>query len=531
MFKLFESLKAKALGSKSGHPLANAKEAEEVFAELRAGDALTALDEITHWLESVSHDEEMRPEQRFELIKRLDEVAQQHRIKVGRDYGNLSRQSRFQEGKLWSAKYDFWTRVAEAYGDLMLRIERKDKGADALKAQCGLIALRALRASTRRLKWLYVRYGPVPADIWGAIGRAYQFAEARKLTQTRMTLYPGIPGDTTPEEEFMRAMLLSASAPDALTPQEMDVCERVIAHFAGRFRVGNSAQADSSYWFDLEQQRQPLRLAAPPAQITPGLRFFATTAAHADVLTVLAKLEQSGQLPAGIDFGGAPEVAVVREVFKHLSLNWAPKPPVRKSARQPVQARMAVSHGFAHLVELMKAGSVDFALDVGVGDTETWVAENMSAGGFGATVLPVKGDWLKIGALVAVQPEMPSGGGGRWDLAIVRRLARDSAAGTAVSKSQASTGVQLLSRTAIAVSLTNAGGAWGDGRSTIDGIYFADPEQAGATVLALPANSYLPGEQVQTEIDGRMHILFPVAVIDQGEDYELISFRDMVQEG
>ena len=257
MFKLFESLKAKALGSKSGHPLANAKEAEEVFAELRAGDALTALDEITHWLESVSHDEEMRPEQRFELIKRLDEVAQQHRIKVGRDYGNLSRQSRFQEGKLWSAKYDFWTRVAEAYGDLMLRIERKDKGADALKAQCGLIALRALRASTRRLKWLYVRYGPVPADIWGAIGRAYQFAEARKLTQTRMTLYPGIPGDTTPEEEFMRAMLLSASAPDALTPPDMDVCERVIAHFAGRFRFARvRCQLDSHRPASRQRSRQ-----------------------------------------------------------------------------------------------------------------------------------------------------------------------------------------------------------------------------------------------------------------------------------
>ena len=308
------------------------------------------------------------------------------------------------------------------------------------------------------------------------------------------------------------------------------MCERLIAHFAGRFRVINSAQADSSYWFDLEQHRQPLRLAAPPAQITPGLRFFATTAAHTDVLTVLVKLDQTGQLPSGIDFGGTPDVGVVREVFKHLSLNWAPKPPVRKSARQPVQARMTVYHGFVHLVELMKASSVDFALDVDAGDTETWVVENMSAGGFGATVLPVKGDWLKIGALLAVQPDMPSGGG-RWDLAIVRRLARDSAAGAAVSKNQASTGVQILSRTAIAVSLTNAGGAWGDGRGIIDGIYYADPAQAGAAVLVLPANSYLPGEQVQTEIDGRVHILFPVAVTDQGDDYELVSFRDMVQDG
>ncbi len=530
MIKLFESLKLAALGNKNGHPLVNVKEAEAVFAELRAGDPQKVLEEITHWLESVTNDDEIRPERRFELIKRLDEVAQPHRIKVGRNYGSLSRQSRFQEGKLWSAKYDFWTRAAEAYVGLMLRIERKDKGTDALKAQMGLIALRALRASSRRLKWLYVRYGPVPADIWGAVSRAYQFADTRKLAQVRMPLYPGIPGESSPEEEFMRAMLLAASAPDALTPQEMDVCERVIAHFAGRFRVAKLAQPDSTYWFDLEQNKQPLRLAAPPAQVTPGLRFFSTAVAHADVLAVLVKLDQTGVMPSGVDFGGVTDVAVVREVFKHLSLNWAPKPPLRKSARQPVQARMTVSHGFAHVVELMKAGSVDFAFDVDARDTETWVVENMSAGGFGAAVTQVKGDWLKIGALMAVQPDMPSGGGGRWDLAIVRRLARDSAPAAGAAKNQASAGVQILSRTAIAVSLSNAGGAWSDGSSIIDGIYFPDPAQPGAALLALPANAYLPGERVQTTIDGHVHLLFPVAVTDQGDDYELVSFRDMVQE-
>lgn len=527
MIKLFETLKNTALGSRGGHPLSNPKEAEVVFTELRSGDAQKSLEEITHWLESVTHDEELRPERRFELIKRLDELAQPHRIKVGRDYGNLSRQSRFQEGKLWSAKHDFWTRVSEAYADLMARIERKEKGTDALKAHLGLISLRALRASTRRLKWLYVRYGPVPADIWGTVSRAYQFAEARKLTQVRATLYPGIPGESSPEEEFMRAMLLSASAPDALTPQEMDVCERVIAHFAGRFRVVNQPQSDSSYWFDLEQNRQPLRLAAPPAQVTPGLRFFGTAAAHAEVMVMLGKLEQSDELPSGVDFGGTPDVRVVREVFKHLALNWAPKPPVRKSERKRMQARMSIAHGFDRLLELMGSAGVDIALDFAVGENETWVVENVSSGGFGATVTQVKGDWLKIAALIAVQPDMPSGSNGRWDLAIVRRLSREDIAN---AKNQASTGVQILSRTAVVATLVNAGGAWGDGSATIQGIYWVDTAKPGTAMLALPAGAYLPGEQIQAIIDGRKHLLFPIGIADRGDDYNLVSFRDMVQD-
>lgn len=527
MIKLLETLKMTALRSQGTHPLANTKEAEEVFAELRAGDPVKSLEEITHWLESVTNEEDLKPERRFELIKRLDELAQPHRIKVGRDYASLSRQSRFQEAKLWGAKHDFWARVSEAYSDIMARIERKDKGTEALKQQLALIALRALRASTRRLKWLYVRYGPVPADIWGTISRAYLFAESRKLHQVRSVIYPGLPGESTPEDEFMRAMLLAASAPDALTPQEMDVCERLIAHYAGRFRLVSQPQPDSSYWFDLEQARQPLRLAAPPAQLTPGLRFFATATAHAEVSAMLARLEQSGELPPGMDLGGTPEPALVREVFKHLVLNWSPKPPVRKSERKRMQARMVVAHGYDQLLELLRQSAVDFGFDAPPVETESWVVENVSAGGFGATVTQVKGDWLKIGALMLVQPDLPGSTGGRWDLAIVRRLVRDGAG----SKAQASAGVQILSRGALCVSLVNTGGPWANGSKTMDGIYFADTANPGAAMLALPTGAYLPGEQIQTVIDGRKHLLFPTGIADQGDDYDLVSFRDMVQEG
>ena len=526
MIKLFDTLKGK-LAAQGDHPLANAREAEEVFAELRGGDALKSLEEVTHWLESITADEQLKPERRYDLIKRLDEVAQPHRIKVGRDYGNLSRQSRFQEGKLWSAKHDFWFRTGAAYADLIARIERKDKGTEGMKTQPGLIALRALRAASRRLKWLYVRYGPVPADIWTQLAHAYQFAESRKLHNLRSTVYPGIPGDSSPEDEFMRAMLLAASAPDALTPPEMDICERLIAHYAGRFRISAQPQPDSTYWLDLAQPKQPMRLAAPPAQLTPGLRFFATGAAHAEVQALLGKMEQNNQLPSGIDFGGTPEPRLVREVLKHLSLNWAPKPPVRKSERKRLQTRMSVAHGFEHLVGLTRASEVDFALDTAVTETETWVVENVSTGGFGATVPQVIGDWLKIGALLAVQPDAPPGPTGRWDIAIVRRLSRDS---DAASKTQASAGVQILSRTAVCAALVNAGGAWSGGRESIDGLFLADGGQPGMALLVLPQGVYLPGEQIRTVIAGVKHLLFPVAIVERGDDYDLISFRDMVQD-
>jgi hypothetical protein len=495
MLKLLDSLKLSALGgSRDDHPLANAKEAEAVFAELRGGDAAKSLDEITHWLDSVTTAEQLKPERRYDLIKRLDETGQPHRGKLSRDYGAMSRQSKFQEGKLWAANHDFWLRCGEAYDSLIRRIEAKEKGTDALKTQAAMIAVRALRAAGMRLKWLYVRYGPIPAEVWQSMARAYMFAENRRLQLGQLIVYPGLPGDGSPEGEFTRALVLAASAPDALSPAELDTAERLIAHCAGKFRVTPQPQPDSTYWFDLANPRQPLRLAAPPEQITPGLRFFGTTAGHADIQAMLVRIDQTGELPRGIDLGGVTDVRVVREVLKHLALNWAPKPPVRKSERRRIQARMMVAHGFTQLVSLMQGTGIDLLIDSAPAETETWVVENMSAGGFAATIAQVKGDWLKIGSLLAVQPDTAGSGRGPWDLAIVRRLARE---GEGAVKSQASAGVQVLARQAVTVDLRPQHGAWASGTSSVG---------------------------------GRRHLLFPIGITERGDDYDMIRFRDMVED-
>jgi hypothetical protein len=530
MLKLLDSLKSAALGgARDDHPLANPKEAEQVFADLRGEDAAKALDEISHWLDSVSTTETLRLERRFELIKRLDETGQPHRGKLARDYGTMSRQSKFQEGKLWAANHDFWLRCSEAYDSLIRRVEAKEKGSDALlKGNAAMIAVRALRAAGMRLKWLYVRYGPIPAEVWQSLARAYMFAESRRLQLGQIIIYPGLPGDASPEGEFTRALVLAASAPDALSPAELDTAERLIAHSAGKFRVAPQPQADSTYWFDLANPRQPLRLAAPPDQITPGLRFFGTTSGHADIQAMLTRIDQTGELPRGVDLGGVTDVRVVREVLKHLVLNWAPKPPVRKSERRRIQARMMVVHGFAPLVELMRGGG---AVDVLVGntppETETWVVENMSSGGFGALIPQVKGDWLKIGSLLAVQPDTNGGARGPWDLAIVRRLARE---GEGAAKNQASAGVQVLARQAMTVELRPQQGAWATGTYSVEGIYMLDSAEPGAALLAMPPGLYMPGEQLQATVAGRRHLLFPIGITERGDDYDMIRFRDMVQE-
>jgi len=166
-------------------------------------------------------------------------------------------------------------------------------------------------------------------------------------------------------------------------------------------------------------------------------------------------------------------------------------------------------------------------LDAVQPETETWVVENMSAGGFGAVIQQVKGDWLKIGSLLAVQPDS-AGARGPWDLAIVRRLSRD---GEGAAKNQASVGVQVLARQAITVALRPQQGAWSSGNPSVEGIYMADASEPGAALLAMPPGLYMPGEQLQASVAGRRHLLFPIGITERGDDYDMIRFRDMVEEG
>ena len=525
MLKLLDSLRLATIGPGADHPLASPREAAPIFAELRAGDPLKALEEITDWLQSIHAAEVLKPDRRYEIIRTLDDIAQPHRIKLAREYGTVSRHSRPHEARLWSLNHDFWSGAAEAYDGLITRFEQKEKGADALKKEAPMIAVRALRACGMRLKWLYVRYGPIPADIWVSLGHAYRFAEARGVQQTRIAPYPGIPGDTSPVEEFLRTLLLSASAPDALTPLELDVAERLIASLASKFRMTMQPNPDSTYWIDLANPRQPLRLAAPPSQLTPGLRFFATATGHVDVQGLLEKLEKTSELPRGVDLGSTSDPALVAEVLRHLVINWSPRPPVRRTERKRFQARVSVVHGFDAVVSVYRPTEFELDFDIGGAPaSETWVVENMSNGGFGATVPQVGGDWLKIGALLAVQPDA---GATHWDLAIVRRLSRDAEAMTP----QASAGVQVLSRQALIGTFTTNVGRWANGVPTVDAIVVPDCGEAGAVIIVLPHGLYLPGEQLLAMIADQRHLLFPIAVVERGEDYDLIKFRDMVQDG
>ena len=508
MLKIFGS-------SKPDHPMADIKEARKILEQIPGNDSIKAIDELFHWLESVRNVEGFKPEYRASLVQLIDDAAQVHARKLARDYLSAPRLSKFQEGRLWGALWEFWRQSALAFAGCIDLYATGAKGADALKPLMPLLTVRALRALAAQMKWQYVRYGPFDNSMWGLFAKIYALAESKKYAQTPVSPYPNGPVEATPEQEFLKAVMLAASSPDSLLPLEMEIAERLIAHFSASFKLVLDQQPDIAYWIDLATSRPPLRVARPP-QHAPTLRFFAAGKAEQDLERLIASVKATNALPSEINLGGTYDPEAVLGVLNHLALYWSPNPPARRSPRHNVKSRLKVTHGFDGVIEaLVPEKSLDFDDSV----IESWIVENVSAGGFGAAIPQIKGDWLRIGALVGLQPE----GGDNWLIGVIRRLSHESL-------QQGTVGVQTLARNGRIVQLRNEGG--GAGRDSAPGVLL-DASTSGAAPeveLLLRAGTLVTGQNLEYEQDGNMFLLLPAGVVESGDDYDRGRFRQMVRD-
>jgi hypothetical protein len=498
---------------KSEHPLADPKEAKRLLGALPAADPHQALTEINDWLDSVQRAEDFQLDDRFNLLMLLDDSGQTHAVKLMREYLSNPRMPKQQESKLWSVSHEFWKQLANAYLACLDACAEGAKGSDALKNILPLLGVRSLRALAGEIKWLQMRYGPIHGDLWFACGRTYRFLKSRRLLQKSVQFSQVTPGETTPANEFLKIMMFAASSPDSLVPLEIEIAERVIAYFLSRFRLTDVPEPDTTYWLDLDEADPPTRLAQPP-DLTDTLVFFSAGTAIQGVEELSAAITRGGVLPSGFNLGGEYKPETVVQVLDHLAMYWAKNPPIRRHERHRVKARLSVVHGYSGLSACLNwDGSTTDLATQGQNAVESWVVQNVSAGGFGATTPQMIGDWLKIGSLVGMQPS----GGDNWLVGIVRRLSRDA-------EELGNVGIQTVAKSGVSIELKNGG----SGTSLGTGVLLIDPsDKPGEVRVLLEVNRFDSRRSIEMVREGNTHLLMPMEIIESGVDYELARYRDM----
>jgi hypothetical protein len=485
------------------HPMADSASVRRILGELPR-DPIKALEELGHWHESVAATPDFRPEMRVEVLLAIDAAAELHVRKVLREYLLPGRLTRFQENRLWSAAQGYWMPASLALAQLVDLFLQGAKGVERARPQLPALLAGALRALAQRIKWAYFRYGPNDPAAWGAFNRVYGFAEAAGVSKAE-----GVVG-STPRQEFLRGLMLAASAPECLLPAQLDGVEKLIGRWSGSLQVSGTHDPETPFWTDVQRSMVPLR-ASRMLQPGPGVRFFGAGGALRELAALRQAMKSSSAPQADLGIGVPVEREEALGLLAHLEKCWSPHAPERRHARHAVKSRLGVANGLEGVIESLDE-SVSLSFDGSA--AENWVVENVSAGGFGALVAHTKGDWLRVGALVAMQPE----GGKNWLVGVVRRVHRASA-------QQARVGIETLSR-APEVAQLRVGGA-----SETGVILRPLTPSAGQVRIALRPGVFAPGQNLERPGGTPQRVYLPQGLEDRGEDYEIASFREMVRDG
>lgn len=495
-------------GGKPDHPMADPREARRVLEQLPAQDPFKALEELAHWHESIGAADGFRLENRVALLTAIDDAAQTRVRKLSKDYLAAARPSRVQENRLWTHCHEYWRHAGIAFARCVEGFLQEAKPAEAARALLPQLLVRTLRSLAQHLKWMHLRYGPVDPAVWGILNRVYALAEARGVALAKVAAYAGQP-ESTPRQEFLKAAIFSASSPDSLLPREIQLAERLIGEYSAGFALAEAQASELPYWLDLARPMAPLRVARAPAA-GPTVRFLGGGTALASLQAVIQKIEASGQVPSGTNLGDVYEPEAALDAMQHLAMYWSPVPPERRHPRHSVKSRLAIVQGFDSVLQVLRPEDpTSFQRPV----EEAWIVENVSAGGFGAAVPQVKGDWLRVGALIAMQPE----GGSNWIAGMVRRVNRTAG-------QEARVGIQTLSKAPQALELELRG-------ARVPALLLPGGDPASLeTSIALKPAIFAAGANAEAEHSGRQHLYIPQGVVERGDDYEIVRFREMIRE-
>lgn len=502
--------------SRPDHPLGDAKELKRVIHELPQDNPFRAVDEVYGWFESLQLADDFRVDHFFDVLRQLDEAAQHSVRRLTRDYLHTPRLSKSEERRLWSMCYNYWGEVSSLYARCIDRARQnpKDKGSELIKPLLPLAAARLMAARATQLKWVKYRYAPIGEDLWRGLGLSFLAAETAGYAQKSVQLYPAQPGPGSVSQHYLQSLIFHASSTDSLMPLEIELADRLIAHFQSGFVFSGECLHDSVYWVDAGRGMPPVRMARRPDEISPTLRFFSPGTAPQALGEMMRSVER-GEVPPGLNLGGDYPAKVLLPVLRHLATYWSPEPPQREHQRHSVKTRISVLQGFDDCFTVFAGDVARLGKER---SAESWVVENVSLGGFGAAVSEQESDWLRIGALLCMQPE----GGENWVLGVVRRYSKDS-------EVHSSVGIQALSRHAQSVELrprTTGFSATG----AIPGIWLREGHTPGEARLVLPNASFDVRESLEFVHDYRRYLLTPVELEEVGSNFEIGRYRESVSE-
>ena len=209
-------------------PMRNPAAASAMLAELRERDPVTALSELGGWLGTLGNATDFDERGRTEILSLIQEAGAAHVAKLARQYlADVAEKQVVRETK-WKAMLAYATRLAETLCASAQRLQALTKTDATAAGAAASGSVRALRACRMLAKVCLIHYVDVPASLWQRAYALHAGAEAAGCATTAVNPHRSQRISTSATEEFLRLLLLHATAPEALASEQVEIADRVM---------------------------------------------------------------------------------------------------------------------------------------------------------------------------------------------------------------------------------------------------------------------------------------------------------------
>jgi hypothetical protein len=263
--------------------------------------------------------------------------------------------------------------------------------------------------------------------------------------------------------------------------------------------------------FDLAKPSSPGKIKESGTMYPPSTRFIGSGNTESQFNDILKTLDK-GLVPAELNMGVPYSAEMVGDVARQLSKCCSSPLPSRRDQRRKIKVCMNVAKGFTQVVEKV-------IVDFNFSECETWDVDDISKTGLSLVLPAGKTHTIKIGDLIGLQPEKIQ----HWSAGIVRRLSRDT-------QNNLRVGVELLASRIVSVVLHGHDGA--DANAQNQALYLDKPEsQNGEGWLLMKQDSFSINRSPTMTMDEQSFLLIPLELVEKGEDFDLVRYRKMAQDG
>lgn len=388
-------------------------------------------------------------------------------------------------------------------------------------------AARALSALRTLAKLHLVHYAAVPGRLWRVAYAIHAGTEKAGFSTTPVHAQSG--HRTTVELEFLRLLMLRASAPDMMAPEQIEVAERVVEQLGAEFTLRQPGVADNPFCFEPGSEFPPRRAQGRPPSGTA--RYFGPGMGYGSLERIARQLT-TGRLEDFKAFGKDIAPGVQLSTVQHLLAFWRADCPYAPPAYAPADGTLQVVHGYPQVWQYLSE-SRQGVRELSLADSpaaapqppETWELRGAGGSELGAQVPQASRVWAKCGAVVGLSMR----DGERW-VGLIRRM-------RTLPESGLQADVAVLSREPQARSLHEMS-EMGEDRAVSDAAFRAfafagvnavivadGADGAQPANLMLPAQNWKEGRIYELQAQDESRYLRGLQAVRRGDDYVRATFE------